>query len=100
MDEGDFAQLSCIATSGDEPLQLAWTFHGENNQIADGIDNAMGITTTNLGSRMSILVIQSVQHHHRGRYTCQAKNRAGVESQSANLKVNGKMFNLLEIRVR
>ena len=28
MNEGSFAQLSCIAAVGDEPMQLSWTFHG------------------------------------------------------------------------
>ena len=89
MDEGDFAQLSCIATSGDEPLSLSWTFHGDSPEKISGSHN--GISTTNLGPRMSILVIQSIGHHHQGKYTCQAKNRAGIQSQSAELKVNGNL---------
>ena len=28
VDSGDFAQLSCIAMKGDEPLSVSWTFHG------------------------------------------------------------------------
>ena len=86
MNEGDFAQLSCIVNSGDEPLTISWSFHGATNQKRI---KEMGITTTNLGSRMSILVINSVAHHHRGNYTCQAHNRAGTRTHTAELKVNG-----------
>lgn len=83
MDEGDFAQLSCIVNSGDEPLSLTWAFHG------DEVGLETGITTTNLGPRMSILVISSVGHRHQGKYTCTAKNEAGVAMRTAELKVNG-----------
>ena len=85
MNEGDFAQISCIVTSGDQPLTISWSFHGSEGE-GDG-----GITTTNLGSRMSLLVIEKVEHHHQGLYTCQAKNGAGISSYTAELKVNGKV---------
>ena len=86
MNEGDFAQISCIVTSGDQPLMISWSFHG--NQISADT----GITTTNLGTRMSLLVIESVGHHHQGNYTCKAKNGAGVRSHTAELKVNGRIL--------
>ena len=87
MNEGDFAQISCIVTSGDQPLTISWSFHGDGTE-SDTPDN--GITTTNLGSRMSMLVIEQVKHTHQGYYTCQAKNNAGLSSYSTRLKVNGK----------
>ena len=86
MNEGDFAQLSCIVNSGDEPLTITWTFHG------DKVGPETGITTTNLGSRMSILVINSVGYKHKGKYTCQAKNNAGIRTFTTELKVNGMFF--------
>ena len=89
MNEGDFAQISCIVTSGDQPLTISWSFHGDGTE-SDSPDN--GITTTNLGTRMSMLVIEQVKHTHQGYYTCQAKNNAGVSSYSTRLKVNGKYF--------
>ena len=86
MNEGDFAQISCIVTSGDQPLTISWSFHGNGEGEAEA-----GITTTNLGSRLSLLVIEAVEHHHQGLYTCQAKNGAGSSSYTAELKVNGKL---------
>lgn len=88
MNEGDFAQLSCIVNSGDQPVVLTWSFHGENDNFTSKAQD-MGISTTNLGPRMSILVINSVAHHHRGKYSCKARNRAGMQTRTAELKVNG-----------
>lgn len=87
MNEGDFAQISCIVTSGDKPLSITWSFHGVNTDSL-GIDN--GITTTNIGGRMSMLVIEKVKHNHQGNYTCQSTNQAGTSSHTAQLRVNGK----------
>jgi hypothetical protein len=86
MDEGAFAQLTCVVMSGDEPLSLSWTFHG------DQVGPETGIATSNLGPRMSILMINSVKREHKGKYTCQAKNTAGTASYTAELKVNGGMI--------
>ena len=91
MNEGDFAQISCIVTSGDQPLTISWSFHGLDgpNRLKSSPPGNNGITTTNLGSRMSMLVIEQVQHHHQGTYTCLAKNEAGTSSYTTELKVNG-----------
>ena len=88
MNEGDFAQISCIVTSGDRPLSISWSFHGEN--LAPH-GSANGITTSNLGGRMSMLVIEQVKHTHQGNYTCQASNQAGTRSHTAQLIVNGNL---------
>jgi hypothetical protein len=84
MNEGDLAQLSCVISSGDEPLAISWSFHG---QAVGGSDT--GIVTTNLGPRVSILVIAAVGHRHEGDYTCKAENEAGTRAYTANLRVNG-----------
>ena len=88
VDEGDFAQLSCIAMKGDEPMVVSWTFHGQ------GISSDLGIITTPIGGRGSMLVITSVGRDHNGNYTCSAKNWAGVISDTAVLKVNGRHFRI------
>ena len=84
MNEKDFAQVSCIVRKGDEPLTISWSIHGES------ISSSLGIMTTPIGSRGSMLLITSVGHKHRGKYTCTASNTAGTESKSVNLEVNGK----------
>ena len=86
VDDGDFAQLSCIAMKGDEPLTISWTFHGK------GISSSLGIIITPLGTRASMLSITKVGHYHSGEYTCNAKNSAGATSETAVLKVNGKHY--------
>ena len=83
LDEGSFAQLSCIAVKGDEPLQLSWTFHGSR------ISSDLGILTTPIGSRGTMLIISNVSYRHNGAYTCTAKNNAGKATMSTFLKVNG-----------
>ena len=82
-DEGTSAQILCSVSAGDEPMTIKWAFHGIN------ISSDSGIMTSNLGSRASFLVINSVSHAHRGIYTCKAQNNAGTASSSAELIVNG-----------
>ena len=82
-DEGSQTTLMCTVSAGDEPLVITWSFHGNN------ISSDSGMLTTNLGSKTSILMIQSVSHGHRGVYTCLAKNKAGSATSSAELRVNG-----------
>ena len=82
-DEGMSAQILCSVAAGDEPMTIKWAFHGIN------ISSDSGIMTSNLGSRASFLVINSVSHAHRGIYTCKAQNNAGTASSSAELIVNG-----------
>jgi hypothetical protein len=83
MDEGAFTQLSCVVTVGDEPLTISWSFHGHN------LTSDLGIQTSNMGPRASILMISSVGHRHRGSYTCTAANKAGKAAHTTNLRVNG-----------
>ena len=83
VDEGEFAQLVCIVRKGDEPLTLSWALKG------DKISSEPGLTTASLGTRTSMLTISSVGYRHSGTNTCTAKNKAGVTSQTATLKVNG-----------
>ena len=85
VDEGEFAQLVCIVRKGDEPLTLSWALKG------DKISSEPGLTTASLGTRTSMLTISSVGYRHSGTYTCTAKNKAGVTSQTATLKVNGNL---------
>ena len=82
-DEGSSAQILCSVSDGDEPLTIRWAFHGNS------ISSDSGIMTSNLGTKTSFLMINSVSHEHRGSYTCLAKNKAGSSSSTAELNVNG-----------
>jgi hypothetical protein len=83
MNAGDFGQVSCIVRRGDDPLLISWSFHGSS------ITPELGIITTPIGGRGSMLVIPSVGHKHRGNYTCKASNAAGVRTQTVGWNVNG-----------
>ena len=85
-DEGDYAQVSCVVSSGDLPLQITWSLQG--HRVQGG--SKTGISTAPMGPRASFLSIQSVSNQHSGVYTCTARNSAGFSSYSTNLIVNGK----------
>ena len=68
---------------GDLPISIVWSFHGAT------VSPNMGVSTTRLGSRMSVLMIDSVSASHKGNYTCSAKNPAGTANYTATLSVNG-----------
>ena len=83
VDQGDFAQLTCVVSRGDKPLSITWSLKG------DIISSDPTLTTTMIGQQTSLLIISSVDYHHSGTYTCRAENPAGVRSHSAELLVNG-----------
>ena len=86
INQGEFAQLSCVVRKGDKPLSITWSLKG------DIINSDPTLTTTMLGTQVSMLVISSVDYHHSGIYTCRAENPAGVTTHSAELLVNGNCF--------
>ena len=47
MNEGQFAQVVCIVTKGDEPLTITWALHGQT------VSSEAGLSTTKLGTRTS-----------------------------------------------
>ena len=81
--EDSFAQIMCVVTEGDEPFTIAWSLHGHN------LTSDLGITTSNIGGRTSLLMIPKVSYKHMGNYTCKVRNKAGSVSHTASLKVNG-----------
>ena len=85
MNQGDFAQLTCVIARGDRPLSITWSLKG------DIINSDPTLTTTMLGTQTSILMISSVDYQHSGVYTCRAENSAGITTHSAELLVNGNL---------
>ena len=83
VNQGQLGQLVCTVVDGDEPLTITWSLHGED--LSSGPD----LTTSQLGSRTSMLMISSVTYRHSGKYTCTARNEAGSASHSVELRVNG-----------
>ena len=83
VNQGEFAQLTCVVKKGDKPLSITWSLKG------DIINSDPTLTTTMLGTQVSMLVISSVDYSHSGVYTCRAENPAGITTHSAELKVNG-----------
>lgn len=88
-------QTICIVGEGDLPIELSWTFRGDSeNGMAD-----LGISTTRVGPRSTVLQIDSVTAAHSGEYTCTAKNSVGSQSVSAHLEVLGIVMNSKSITI-
>ena len=83
MDEGEFGQLSCTVLKGDPPFSFSWTLQGAK------VSAEAGLTTSQIGSRLSLLMIERVGHRHVGSYSCKVTNEAGEASASTKLNVNG-----------
>ena len=83
MDEGEFGQLSCTVLKGDPPFSFSWTLQGAK------VSAEAGLTTSQIGSRLSLLMIERVGHRHVGSYSCKVTNEAGEATASTNLIVNG-----------
>jgi hypothetical protein len=49
----------------------------------------MGVSTTKIGSKVSLLSIDHVIAGHSGNYTCTARNAAGFDNHTALLLING-----------
>lgn len=80
---GMSAQLQCIVTDGDVPVDIRWITSAQTHSALSGI------TYTKIGSKSSILQIDSVDATHSGNYTCTATNTAGQASYTAQLTVVG-----------
>ena len=83
VNEGDFGQLVCTVIRGDPPFSFTWSLQG------DIVHSEPGLTTSQIGGRTSMLMINSVGHRHSGQYTCTVSNMAGQVFVATELKVKG-----------
>lgn len=86
MSFGDTLQLTCVVSSNaDLPIQLTWAFQGTDTakQKQDGV------SIMKMGSKGSVLIIESLQADHSGNYTCRASNNAGTDEYTTTVVVNG-----------
>ena len=89
---GESVQVNCHIPKGDKPLKLSWNFHGRE------MSSHLGISTTKVGDRSSILTISSAMAGHSGNYTCTASNPVSTVSYTAILNVKGiDLFHILDI---
>lgn len=80
---GQAAQVTCLVSEGDLPLEITW--HFESDTLAE-LD---GISITQIGKRGSLLLIEPVTDAQSGNFTCVARNKAGVVDYTASLSVYG-----------
>lgn len=80
---GQSVQVACLVNEGDLPIEITWTFNG-GHSLED-----LGILTSKVGKKSSLLSIDSIDSVHSGVYSCYAENRAGKVQLSSVLNVNG-----------
>lgn len=85
--QGDYAQLTCVATKGDFPLKFEWFLN--NKPIGSPLT---GISTVSAGRQTSLLIVQNVTSRHAGSYECRVSNAAGNSVSTALLTVKGKFY--------
>jgi len=85
LNAGESLQLQCSLASGDVPIQITWSFHGSDTATT----TQEGVSIMKLGSKSSVLMVDSLKSSHSGNYTCRASNSAGTDEYSATLVVNG-----------
>lgn len=85
MSAGEAAQVTCMVSVGDQPLDISWSFEGTN------VSSMMGVSTTKVGRKASLLMIDPISAGHRGNYTCTVRNPAGTANFTASLNINGKI---------
>ncbi|XP_035731523.1 Down syndrome cell adhesion molecule-like protein Dscam2 isoform X50 [Vespa mandarinia] len=82
MNAGEFANLQCIVPTGDLPLNIRWSYPGEE------MGGSSGVLAKKVADRVSMLMISVITAKHSGEYVCTAENAAGTASHSTTLTVN------------
>lgn len=86
MNFGESASVQCTISGGDLPMEVKWHFNGAE------IPKYLEVSTSKMGKRINVLLIESVKADHAGNYSCIAKNQAGTVEHTAPLIVIGLFF--------
>ncbi|CAG0922836.1 unnamed protein product [Notodromas monacha] len=91
---GDRATLNCVVKGGDSPMELRWSRDGVAVDAGALLPVLPAAATSSalvhrIDDFTSILVIRNITTAHAGNYSCQALNRAGVDTRTVTLLVNG-----------
>ena len=82
---GQAVQVACIVLEGDHPLEIVWHYPGKGDMYT------LGVTTVKVGETANMLQIATASSVNSGKYTCVAKNSAGIAKYSAELHVTGNL---------
>ncbi|KAG7213701.1 hypothetical protein KM043_002940, partial [Ampulex compressa] len=82
MNAGEFANLQCIVPIGDLPLNIRWSYPGEE------MGGSSGVLAKKVADRVSMLMISVITARHAGEYVCTAENAAGTAFYATTLTVN------------
>lgn len=80
---GQAAQLACMVTVGDPPIEISWEF--EDKALVPSASHRI----SKAGQRTSVLTIEPADSKHDGTYACIAVNRWGKTVHMAKLQVHG-----------
>ncbi|XP_025202791.1 Down syndrome cell adhesion molecule-like protein Dscam2 isoform X42 [Melanaphis sacchari] len=79
---GETISIQCTVSSGDIPIEFAWTFNGKSTS------DLANVFVSKIGRRVSSLTVESLTEKNVGNYSCLAKNMAGETGHTASLYVN------------
>lgn len=84
---GQSAQITCLVSEGDTPLNISWWFHESDELPLSPLPN--GISVNKMGNKLSMLFIENTSSYFAGHYVCLVENRAGRSKYTASLNVHG-----------
>ena len=100
---GQAAQVTCLVSEGDLPLNISWSFSAAGPQTSGrrSLDE-LGVFTNPTRKRASTLVIEATGIEHRGNFTCSAVSvsSAAMTTYTAELNIHGKNHVKLSVCTR
>lgn len=94
---GQSAQITCLVSEGDTPLNISWWFRKSDK--SELIPLPSGISVNKMGTKLSMLFIESTSSYFAGNYACVVENRAGSSKYTSTLNVHGKIMALMQCKL-